>query len=352
MELAEGILSATASPSGFSFPGPSDLCASRKSHSCVRATTACLPSVAITSSSASSSCLASEAAVLRSRPSSHRLGGSSLWPCEQALWTSDAGAGRRQPARQMKGRQGRRVRSAPVAEMAPNDGVRWWEKAGGENVKDIHSAQEFMEVLSSAGERLVVVDFYATWCGSCRALYPKILRLASEYSMVDFVKVNFDENKTLCKSLNVKVLPFFHFYRGASGRLDAFSASITKFQKLKDAIQQHNTDRCSLGPPLGIGDVQLPGISSPTAVSGNVPSAPDSSSSIYPLSPATPVGSSASPSPSVPSSLSTSSFSDSSSVSLLNTGVNSSSLPSSFPSPAADNPDSFPPRLPAFLNQK
>lgn len=39
---------------------------------------------------------------------------------------------------------------------------------------DIHSTQEFLSALSQAGERLVIVEFYGTWCASCRALFPKV----------------------------------------------------------------------------------------------------------------------------------------------------------------------------------
>ena len=61
----------------------------------------------------------------------------------------------------------------------------------------------------------------------------------------------------MCKSLGIKVLPYFHFYRGAEGRLEAFSCSLSKLQKLRDAIAQHNTDRCSIGPPVGVGNIFL-----------------------------------------------------------------------------------------------
>ncbi|CAK9210793.1 unnamed protein product [Sphagnum troendelagicum] len=67
--------------------------------------------------------------------------------------------------------------------------------------------------------------------------------------------VNINENKSMCKSLNIKVLPFFHFYRGAEGHIDSFSCSLSKLQKLKDAIAQHNTARCSMGPPVGVGNL-------------------------------------------------------------------------------------------------
>eukprot|EP00246_Nothoceros_aenigmaticus_P018595 TRINITY_DN9799_c0_g1_i1.p1 TRINITY_DN9799_c0_g1~~TRINITY_DN9799_c0_g1_i1.p1 ORF type:complete len:267 (-),score=27.36 TRINITY_DN9799_c0_g1_i1:201-1001(-) len=143
------------------------------------------------------------------------------------------------------------------AAAGPSDGVRWWEKEAGPNVNDIHSTQEFIDALEKAGDKLVVVEFFATWCGSCRALFPKFCKLAAEHTDVEFLKVNFEENKPMCKSLGIKVLPFFHFYRGSEGRLDAFSCSLAKLQKLKDAIATHNTDRCSIGPPRGVKDIDF-----------------------------------------------------------------------------------------------
>lgn len=134
---------------------------------------------------------------------------------------------------------------------------KWWERNAGPNMLDIHSTQEFLDALSQAGDRLVIVEFYGTWCASCKALFPKFCRTAQEHPEIMFLKVNFDANKSMCKALNVKVLPYFHFYRGADGQLESFSCSLAKFQKIKDAIQLHNTDRCSIGPPIGVGDLTL-----------------------------------------------------------------------------------------------
>ena len=44
-----------------------------------------------------------------------------------------------------------------------------------------------------------------------------------------------------------QVLPFFQFYRGAEGRVAAFSASVSKVQRLRDALAEHSAPRCSLG---------------------------------------------------------------------------------------------------------
>ncbi|KAF5726059.1 thioredoxin-like 2 chloroplastic [Tripterygium wilfordii] len=147
--------------------------------------------------------------------------------------------------------------------LAETEQPKWWERNPGPNMIDIHSTQEFLSALSEAGERLVIVEFYGTWCASCRALFPKLCRTAEEHSEILFLKVNFDENKPMCKSMNVKVLPYFHFYRGADGQLEAFSCSLAKFQKIKDAIAMHNTARCSIGPPRGVGDLDLEALSAP-----------------------------------------------------------------------------------------
>lgn len=58
-----------------------------------------------------------------------------------------------------------------VAETEP---PKWWERNAGPNMVDIHSTEEFLKALSEAGERLVIVEFYGTWCASCRALFPKV----------------------------------------------------------------------------------------------------------------------------------------------------------------------------------
>ncbi|KAL3136885.1 hypothetical protein ABBQ32_006497 [Trebouxia sp. C0010 RCD-2024] len=128
----------------------------------------------------------------------------------------------------------------------------WWEKNNPPNMKSITSVQDLVDAMADAGDKLVIVDFYAQWCAACRALFPKLCQICTENEDIVVLKVDWDQNKPIARPLGVKVLPFFMFYRGADGLLTSFSASVSKVQRLRDAIVEHNTDRCYVSKNPGM----------------------------------------------------------------------------------------------------
>jgi thioredoxin len=69
------------------------------------------------------------------------------------------------------------------------------------------------KVLSS--EKLSVVDFWAEWCGPCRAISPVLEELSKEYDgKVNVGKVNVDLNPQLSTSFNITSIPAIIFIKG------------------------------------------------------------------------------------------------------------------------------------------
>lgn len=61
----------------------------------------------------------------------------------------------------------------------------------------------------------VLVDFYADWCGPCKAMGPIVEALADEYAgKVKVGKVNVDENQELAMRYNVMSIPTFLVLKG------------------------------------------------------------------------------------------------------------------------------------------
>ncbi|QDZ19439.1 thioredoxin [Chloropicon primus] len=116
-----------------------------------------------------------------------------------------------------------------------------------DNVVEIQSIRHLIDELERAEDKLVVVSFHATWCAACRKVQPLVQDEVKGREDVVLLKVRYDTNKQICKTLGVRKLPYFHFYRGSEGKLEDFSASAKTFHRIKEAIAQHGTPRCTLG---------------------------------------------------------------------------------------------------------
>jgi len=71
--------------------------------------------------------------------------------------------------------------------------------------------KNFAEVI--AGEKPVLVDFWAPWCGPCQMMMPIVEEVAKETKEVVVGKVNIDENPKLAEKYNVMGVPTFLLFK-------------------------------------------------------------------------------------------------------------------------------------------
>ncbi len=103
-------------------------------------------------------------------------------------------------------------------------------------VKDITEVQFEAEVTKAAGP--ILVDFWAPWCGPCKAIAPTLKELAEEnQDRFKVVKVNVDENPDLASRFNVMGIPTMVLFKGGQV-VDRFTGAMSK-QALADKISKH-----------------------------------------------------------------------------------------------------------------
>ena len=100
----------------------------------------------------------------------------------------------------------------------------------------IESTKQFDEALEGAEEKLVVIDFFATWCGPCRMIAPVIEELAKNNEDVVFLKVDVDELEDLAIRYKVRAMPTFLFLKKGEKVGDLIGANK---KKLGDLVAEY-----------------------------------------------------------------------------------------------------------------
>ena len=77
-----------------------------------------------------------------------------------------------------------------------------------ETIKSVSEATFVSDVIEKSKEKIMIVDFWAPWCGPCKALTPILERQAFKRKVqLEVVKVNIDENQAIASQLRIQSIP-------------------------------------------------------------------------------------------------------------------------------------------------
>lgn len=97
-------------------------------------------------------------------------------------------------------------------------------------VTHIKDKDDLVSKLNDVGDQLVIIDFFATWCGPCRMISPKLEELAVEYSDIHILKIDVDECEDLAMEYNISSMPTFVFIKNKNVILTFSGANYDKLR--------------------------------------------------------------------------------------------------------------------------
>lgn len=100
-------------------------------------------------------------------------------------------------------------------------------------VQVVSSKEEFAKIIQGSG--LTVVDFYAVWCGPCKAIAPVLDQFASQLPNVTFIKVDVDQSGDIAREYQVSAMPTFKLFKNGKEVGELVGADPNRLRQLIEA---------------------------------------------------------------------------------------------------------------------
>ncbi|KAM0401234.1 hypothetical protein HYE67_002257 [Fusarium culmorum] len=97
-------------------------------------------------------------------------------------------------------------------------------------VHEIKNLAEFRDHLEK--HQVVIVDFWAPWCGPCRFISPVVEKMSEHNDSIFFAKVNVDEAEDISQEYGIRAMPTFIVFKDGEKADEVVGADPGKLERM------------------------------------------------------------------------------------------------------------------------